>query len=58
VTFGEFQADQILVLKRDLANSRREVLRLRRSRELWKLRYQWAALAARKAGAKRLRAAV
>ena len=58
MTFGEYQAEQILRLRRDLRNTRREVARLRQSRELWKQRYKWAALAARKAGARRLRAVV
>lgn len=58
MTFSEAMAAQVIELQRELANTRREVLRLRRSRDLWRTRYQWAALAARKAGARRLRAVV
>lgn len=48
LTFGEHQAARIFELERALQNTRREVLRLRRSRDMWRLRYQWAAAAARR----------
>lgn len=57
-SFSEALAARVHELERELVNTRREVLRLRKSRELWKLRYKWAALAARQAGARRLRAVV
>lgn len=46
--FSEAMAVRVTELERELRNTRREVLRLRESRELWKLRYRWAAAAARR----------
>jgi hypothetical protein len=50
-TFSEHLAQRVHELERDLRNARTETRRLRESRELWKRRYQWAALAARKVNA-------
>lgn len=49
--FSEHLALRVLTLERELRNTRREVLRLRESRETWKLRYGWAAAAARRVNA-------
>jgi len=46
--FSEAMAARVIELERELANAKRDLARVRQSREMWKARYKTAALAARK----------
>jgi arsenate reductase-like glutaredoxin family protein len=51
-TLGDVMAAQIVELKAELKSTRRRLVRAEQSRDDWKQRYEWAALAARKQRAK------